>query len=507
MDAPTPQPTRALMLSVFVIATCGLIYELLAGTIASYLLGDSVTQFSTVIGVYLFAMGVGSYLSRFLDNDLLDRFLDVEVLVGLVGGMSSLVLFTAYAEVESFRVVLYGLVLLTGTLVGLEIPLLMRILEHELELKELVARVLTLDYLGALGASILFPLWLVPKVGLLRSSFAFGVLNVAVAIWAGYLFRRRLRRPRRAAIQAWAALLLLLAGFVYSDQLMGFAEQRIYKGKVVYAESSPYQRIILTHQSGGETRLFLNGDLQFSSIDEHRYHEALVHPALASSAAPRRVLVLGGGDGMAVREVLRDARVERVVLVDLDPRMTEIFRRHPDFAALNSHALDSPRVEIHNADAFVWLEEHPDEIFDVVLLDFPDPSNFSLGKLYTTTFYQRLLDHLAPGGIVAVQATSPLITRRAFWCIVATLEAVGLEVVPYQAAVPSFGIWGFALAGRRTPRPLRALPEGLRFLSPSTLPGLFAFPPDMARAEVEINRLDNQILVSYHREALDRLGG
>ena len=221
--------TRALLVSVFTIGTCGLIYELLAGTIASYLLGDSVTQFSTIIGVYLFSMGVGSYLSRYFRRDLIRRFIEIEILVGVIGGISSPVLFFAFAEIAAFRVVLYGWVAATGVLVGLEIPFLIRILEGQFPLHDLVSKVLSLNYLGALAASLLFPLWLVPRVGLMRSSFLFGVLNVLVAVWTCHLFRRQHRRRLWLTAQAYGALVLLLAGVAFSDDLMEWSERRLYE--------------------------------------------------------------------------------------------------------------------------------------------------------------------------------------------------------------------------------------------------------------------------------------
>ena len=507
MDDPHPAPldhtglkTRALLLSVFTIATCGLIYELLAGTIASYLLGDSVTQFSTIIGVYLSSMGIGSYLSRYFRRDLIASFIEIEILVGVVGGISSPVLFFAFAEIDAFRIVLYGWVAATGVLVGLEIPFLIRILEDQFPLRDLVSKVLSLDYLGALAASLLFPLWLVPRVGLMRSSFVFGVLNVVVAIWTCHLFRREHRRPWLTA-QAYGALAVLLVGVVYSDDLMEWSERRLYDAPVILSRSSPYQRIVLT-QADGDVRLYLNGDLQFSSLDEHRYHEALVHPGLAAVAAPQRALVLGGGDGMAVREILRDERVGRVTLVDLDPMMTEIFGGHDAFAALNDYALRSPRVEVINADAFAWLGEDTDR-YDFIVVDFPDPSNYSLGKLYTTTFYRRLAAHLADGGIVAIQSTSPLVSREAFWCIVETVRATGLNAAPYHAAVPSFGEWGYVVASREPFQVPDRFPEALRFLTPTIARSLFEFPPDMDMIPVEVNHLNNQILVQYHADGWD----
>ena len=493
--------TRALLISVFTIATCGLIYELLAGTIASYLLGDSVTQFSTIIGVYLFAMGLGSYLSRHFQRDLITRFIEIEILVGVIGGLSSPVLFFSFGQIDAFRVVLYGWVAATGVLVGLEVPFLIRILKDEFPLDDLVSKVLSLDYLGALAASLIFPLWLVPRVGLMRSSFVFGVLNVMVAVWTCHLFRHQHRRPWLTA-QAYIALGLLLAGVGYSDDLMEWSERQLYDDPVILSRSSVYQRIVVT-QSDGEVRLFLNGDLQFSSLDEYRYHEALVHPGLAAVDAPRRALVLGGGDGMAVRELLKDERVEQVTLVDLDPVVTEIFRDHEGLATLNDHALRSPRVDLVNADAFVWLEEDAGA-YDFIVIDFPDPSNYSLGKLYTTTFYQRLAAHLNPGGIVAIQSTSPLVSRQAFWCIVETVRAAGLEVAPYHAPVPSFGEWGFVVASRQPFQIPQRFPDGLRFVTPAVTRSLFEFPPDMSKVPADVNHLNNQILVQYHADGLDQ---
>lgn len=499
--APVSAKTRALLIAAFTIASCGLIYELLAGTIASYLLGDSVTQFSTIIGVYLFAMGVGSYLSRHVRRDLLARFIEIEILVGLIGGLSSPVLFFAFGAVSAFRVVLYSWVLATGVLVGLEIPFLLRILKDQFPMRDLVSTVLSLDYLGALAASLLFPLWLVPQVGLMRSSFVFGVLNLLVAVWMCHVFRREHGRPR-LTVQAWAALLLLLAGAVYADDLMERSERRLYADPVVLSRTSPYQRIVVT-QANGDVRLYLNGNLQFSSRDEYRYHEALVHPGLAAAAAPRRVLVLGGGDGLAVREVLRDPRVEQITLVDLDPLVTELFSEHEALAALNDGALRSPRVTVVNADAFIWLEQHAGR-YDFIVVDFPDPSNYSLGKLYTTTFYRRLAAHLGAGGMVAVQSTSPLAAREAFWCIVETIRAVGLHAAPYHAPVPSFGEWGFVLASREPFRMPDRLPAALRYLTPDIARAMFEFPADMDAVPVAVNHLNNQVLVQYHTDGWSR---
>jgi spermidine synthase len=496
-----PQPVEiALLASVFVVAACGLVYELSAAALSSYLLGDSVLQFSTIIGTYLFAMGVGSWLSRYFERQLPAHFLRIELMVALIGGALPALLFIANAYIPgAFRLLLYGLVMVVGTLVGLEIPLVMRILRRNVALKDLVSQVLTFDYLGALAVSVAFPLILVPQLGMIRTGLLFGLMNAAVALWALWLFRHELRRVGAHAAACVLALVALAAAFVLADHITTFAEDRFYQDRIIFSASSPYQRIVVTRGAAGH-RLFLNGNLQFAERDEYRYHEALVHPVMAAHGAPKKVAVLGGGDGMAVREILKHPSVESVTLVELDPNITRLFGEHPTLAALNGGALGSPKLRIVNTDAFRWLQQ-TDERFDVIVVDFPDPTNFAIGKLYTNAFY-ALLDHrLAASGYAVIQTTSPLVARSSFWTVVTTVESVGLRATPYHAHVPSFGEWGFVIASRRPYAPPAALPEGLRFLSVPTLPLLFDFPPDMARVPADVNRLSNQTLVTtYERE-------
>src|SRR6266567_5685963 len=490
--------SAVLFLSVLLIAACGLIYELIAGTLASYLLGDSVFQFSTIIGTYLFAMGIGSWLSRFLTRDLVARFVSLELMVGLVGGFSSSIMFLAFAYSEAFRLVLYLVVVVVGVLVGVEIPLLMRILKERFQFKELVSYVLTFDYLGALGASILFPILLVPKLGLVRSALLFGLINAGVALWSTLLFRRSLGAPRLLAAACTTVLCVLAIGMAAANRITNLVEENLYADDVILATSSRYQRIVLTAWKN-DLRLFLNSHLQFSSRDEYRYHEALVHPGLAATPWARRVLILGGGDGLAAREVLRYRTVESVTLVDLDPVMTRLFATHPLLSKLNAGSLASPRLHIANADAFVWLDGDPD-FFDFIIVDFPDPSSYNLGKLYTTAFYRLAAKHLSRNGLLVVQSTSPLFARRSYWCIERTIAEAGLRTYPYHVYVPSFGEWGFVLAGARAYAPPTELPGGLRFLTLVTVAQLFYFPSDMQPVAVQPNHLNNQVLVRYYEQ-------
>jgi spermidine synthase len=496
--------TPLLFLNVIIIATCGLIYELLAGTLSSYVLGDSVTQFSFIIGIYLFAMGVGSYLSRFIDKNVPEKFIDIELAVAVVGGFSAPLLFLTFAYVSYFGIVLYTMVFVIGTLVGLEIPLLMRILKDELDFKELVSRVLALDYVGALVASLLFPIFLVPKLGLNRTSLLFGMLNAAVGLWATWLLEPLIKNRKLRILRVKGAIVLVGLGIalVKADSLTTLAEDGLFTDTIVYAKSSPYQRIVVTKGKAGHA-LFLNGNLQFNSFDEYRYHEALVHPAFAAfNGEAKRVLVLGGGDGLALREILKYRTVEQVQIVDLDPMMTGLSEAFPPLAELNGNAFDDPRVSVTNGDAFVWLDNTQTEPFDIAIVDFPDPNNFALGKLYSTRFYNLLKQKLKPESAVVIQCTSPLIARTSYWSIIKTLEASGFIVRPYQTTVPSFGVWGFALA-KKAPfeKPLDP-PSGveLKFLNLESFASMFEFPADMKipDGEIEINRLDNQALVRYY---------
>jgi spermidine synthase len=430
-----PGRTRALLAIVLVIATTGLAYELTLGALASYYLGDTVTVFSLVVGGYLSALGLGAYLSRFVGEQLGVVFVDVQLSVALLGGCSVPLGMLCYAYTSYFPIFLFGLVLALGTLVGIELPLLLRLLEERLTFRELVAKALGVDYVGALLGSVGFSLFLLPGLGLVRTALALGVLDACSAFASCLVLAQgdASAAPALARRRYGAVLLVVLlgAGMAVGSRITDLADAESFRGRVIHAETSRFQRIVLT-SVGDHVELYLNGHLQFASRDEHRYHELLVHPAMAAAARRARVLIGGGGDGLALREVLRYPDVERVLVVDLDARMTELGRRHPDLARLNERAFEDARVEVQNRDAFQMLREDG-ERFDVVILDFPDPSSYAVGKLFSLELYRRARARLAPGGVVVVQATSPLFARGAFWTITTTLEAAGLRARPYHA--------------------------------------------------------------------------
>ena len=489
-----------LLFAVFTIATCGLVYELVAGTLASYLLGDSVKQFSFIIGVYLFSMGVGSYFSKFLVKNMLNTFIEIEILVGLVGGLSSVVLFLLFESVQSFQLILYFLVFITGCLVGLEIPLLMNILKDKVEFRDLVSNVFTFDYIGALLASILFPLILVPKLGIMGTSLFFGMINISIAIVLCFLLKRELKKLRLLKFKAIASFLLLLVVFIFSNKILSYSEGKLYGENIIYSSSTQYQRIVLTHNKS-DYRLYLNNNLQFSSADEYRYHEALVHPVMSMAKKVDHVLVFGGGDGLAVREILKYTAVKKVTLVDLDEGMTKLFETNTILTGFNQKSLLNSKVTVVNQDAYIWAKNCQNK-YDVVVIDFPDPSNYSLGKLYSLNFYKTVQQLLSPNGVIVVQTTSPYFAPKSFWCINKTIMEVFPQVDAYHAYVPSFGEWGYTIAMNSFETNFNQVNrsvDGLKFYN-FQFDKFNYFSKDMISKDIEINRLDNQILVRYFDE-------
>jgi spermidine synthase len=486
-----------LLVTTLIIATNGIIYELLIAGYSSYLLGDSIYQFSLTIGLYLSAMGVGSFLTRRLLERLLWSFILIEIAIALAGGASVFLLSFAYAFTRSYELTMFSITVLIGLFIGLEIPLVTRIIAEHGPLRKVIANVLSYDYLGALVGSLAFPLLLLPTLGFLRTALCVGLLNLAVAVVNLAVFRASLRR--RAALGAVALAVggALGAGLIFAEDLQQRTEEQRYESRIVLAHQSLYQRIVLTEKDG-HYLLTLNGYPQFSTRDEHRYHEALVHPPMALAPSREKILILGGGDGLALREVWKYRDVRRVILVDLDPQMTDLARDHPLFVAWNARSMHDPRLQVRNEDAWKFLERDTD-LYDVVLVDLPDPTNISLSKLYSVEFYRMLRARLAVGGMVSIQSgeIAPL-RRQPYWCIARSVRAAGLVVRPYSVFLPTFGTYVWTLASNRSFDPARArVRVPTRYLTNEVLSGMFHLDKDLAEVEVEPNRIDSHVLLRY----------
>lgn len=489
---------KILVFSVFVVASCGIAYELIMSALSSYLLGDSILQFSTIIGVYLFAMGVGAGISKFIKDDkLIDNFINIEIAIGIIGGLSAFILMLVFFYFPlSFRVSLYGLVLSIGIMVGMEIPIVMRILfQNGQELKNMLSNVLSLDYLGALVVSLLFPMVFMPYLGIQKTAIIFGFSNLAIGLFGVYFISKENNKNKNLK---YTVILLsnVLLGFlfVYAETITGYSEKKIYGDEVIYSKHTKYQKLLVTKYKS-DVRLYINGNLQFSTKDEHRYHEALVLPIMLAHPNPKNVLILGGGDGLAAREILKHKGIEKVTLVDLDPAMTESFRTNELLKEINGNSLNNPNIKVVNQDASLWVESN-EEFYDLVYVDFPDPSNYALGKLYTTKFYNLLKRRLSEKGLIAIQATSPYYAPNAYWTVYSTLKAVDMNVYPYHAYVPSFGDWGFFVVSKdKFNVPEVKEDDKYKFVDNKVMQELFVFPPDMKKLDLEPNNLNNQNLV------------
>ncbi|MFJ5774943.1 polyamine aminopropyltransferase [Streptomyces sp. NPDC093094] len=479
-----PGTGRFLVLAcVFVCAACGLVYELELVAFASYLMGDSVTQASVVLSVMVFAMGIGSLAAKRLRPYAAVGFGAIEAILALVGGCSAMALYAVFAWTGAWgglwaggpRALLVAFSLATGLLIGAEVPLLMELIQRirRQDAGGAVADLFAADYVGALVGGLAFPFLLLPFLGQLTSAILTGAVNVVVggALVLG-LFRRDLtRRARWLLIVVNLAVLGILAtAAVLVDDFERAARQAVYGRDVRVALQTGVQEIVLTGGTRGHPlALFLDGRLRVSGRDERRYHEALVHPAMNGPHA--RVLVLGGGDGLAAREVLRHPGVVQVDVVALDGGVVRLARTDPALSALNGHVYDDPRVRVGAADAFGWLRAAPCAAYDVIVADLPDPGITSSTKLYSQEFYGLARRVLAADGRLVVHA-GPVTTRpRAFWTVEATVRAAGLATSVYRVDGRTGGSatgpdraaeasraprdWGFVLAAADGPPPLR----------------------------------------------------
>ncbi len=492
-----------LVASIFVVGLCSIIYELLISTTSSYFLGDSIKQFSITIGVYMAAMGVGAYFARFISNKFIERFIEVELILGFIGGISVPFLYFAFVQInyDAFSWLIIFLIFVIGLLTGLEIPLLTKLLEKHFPSEDTLSNVLSLDYLGALAATLLFPFFLLPWVGVFLSSLLFGLVNVAVGAFNFWIFRKQIDQKRKNYYYfgIGTVITFFLVLIPLSNSFLNQWHNQLYRDRIVFSKTTPYQTVVLT-KGGNDLRLYLNRVIQFSTLDEYRYHESLIQLPMSLAKHKNNILILGGGEALAAREVLKHSEVEKINIVDIDPQIFEIATTNPHLKATNKNALNHKKVNPIAMDAMVYLKEC-EELFDVIIADLPDPTNDNLARLYSQEFFKLAKSKLSPNGIFVTQATSVYHTNEAFWCINETIKSAGFKnVIPYHAYVPSFGDWGFIMASNQAinTNKINFNNLELRFLEEEKVQNLFSFEKDIIKTDMPFSTLDNPKLLELY---------
>lgn len=495
---------KLLMLTTLIISGCSIVYELLISAVGSYLLGDSIKQFSITIGLYMCAMGVGSHISKYVKKNLFDFFVFVEIAVGILGGISSLVLFLSNVYIASSEFIMYIQIVLIGTLVGLEIPILTRIIEENCDnLRVTLSNVFSFDYIGGLIGSLAFPLFLLPTLGYFATSFLVGTINIVIAIVIIHNYKSYIKNIEVFKIVSYIALAFMFLGVLFSENISRSIENSLYRDRVVLSNQTQYQKIVMTKHKD-DLRLYLNGNIQFSSKDEYRYHEALVHIPMGAVKNHENVLILGGGDGLAVRELLKYDDVKNITLVDIDKDMVDLCRTNPLVTEINKNSLSSEKVKLVYEDAFEFLENTKD-VYNIIIVDLPDPNNDSLNKLYTNIFYRLCKNALAQDGVMTVQSTSPYYAKKAFWSINKTLKSEGFNVCPYHVQVPSFGEWGFNLCSKQDLN-LENIKINIstKYLNKDSIESMFNFAQDeiIDSSSIDTNTLSHPRLINYYEESV-----
>lgn len=493
---------RLLMLTTLIISGCSMCYELIISAVSSYLLGNSTLQYSITIGLYMAALGFGSYISKFVKKYLFNVFISIELLIGVIGGLSSLILFLANIYIDNYDVVMYIEIILIGTLAGAEIPIMTRIIEEdENNLSVTLSAIFSFDYIGGLVGAIAFPLLLLPKLGYFATSFLCGLFNIVAAILIMWKFNEKIKYNQLYKISSIFILVWMVLGIIFSNNISTSIENGLYRDQIIFMEQTTYQKIVVTKHKD-DVRLYIDGNCQFSTADEYRYHEALIHVPMSELSNRENVLILGGGDGLAAREILKYDTVKSIDLVDLDSEMIRICSSNKNISAVNQDSLKSEKLNIFNMDAYEYLKDVKKK-YDLIVVDLPDPNCESLNKLYSNIFYRMCSNCLENDGVMVVQSTSPYYATDAFWCIKKTIESEGLNVLPYHLQVPAFGDWGFNMASKKELNKCLKFDVTTRYLSEDNVTALFMFGKDEINESVDINQLTKPVLMNYYNKAVE----
>ncbi len=496
-----------LKFALFLTGISGIVAEYVLSTLASYFLGNSIVQWTMILSTMLFSMGIGSRLSKSIKKHLVEKLIIVEFSLSILTSLSALIVYTISAFTDYTGFFIYLMSIAIGVMIGLEIPLVTRINQQYESLRVNIASVMEWDYFGSLVGGVFFAFIGLPLLGISYTPFVLGVTNFVVAIWLFYKMNQNLKLYKKELLLIFGIVVsvVLVLGFIYTDAIILFGEQRKYKDRIVFEQQSKYQKITIT-QWKNDYWLYINGNEQLSTFDEFLYHEPLVHPIMGMVKDHRNILILGGGDGFAVRELLKYNDVESIVMVDLDPAMTDLGKNNEIMQKFNKDSMHSDKLTIHNEDGFNYLEE-TDKYFDVIIIDFPDPKSVELNKLYTKEFYQMAKIHLRPNGMMITQAGSPYYATEAFNCIQKTMQSAGLNTLPLHNQVMTLGEWGWVMGTKKMPsdslkqnlRKLNFDNINTRWIDNEAMLQITSFGKNFFKSnDLEINTINNPVLYQYY---------
>lgn len=547
----------SLAFCMFSTGASGLVNEYVLATLTTYILGNSIEQFSIVIASMMLMMGVSGFVqSKMSDENLINKFIILEAVMAIFCAFAPLAIYSAYAYLtDHFLYIHYFFVLMVGFLIGFEIPLVMRIIEqNKIDLRTNLTLVYAMDYIGAFIGAILWVKFLLTNFPITEISFIVAGFNLLVAfITVIYLAKNKMVKYQKSSIILMLSIsVILFIGYWNNQTLSHLLEQKFYDDPIVYSHTTKYQHLVITENNKNQDiRLYINGNTQFSSLDEKRYHDLLVHPVMSLTPA-KKVLILGGGDGLALREVKKYKQLESITLVDLDPQMVHLASINEHLKKLNKNSFEDARLKtlslkdfsstddlsltslelstgeknsdgselkervatlhVYNIDADNFLKNistlTDTPTWDVIIIDFPDPSSIEVNKLYTKEFYYQVKKHLSDNGFMSVQSTSPYHAKEAFLSIGLTLKETGFKVLPYRQNIPSFGDWGFHLAWKNNTKKkiirsrlanIKSFSVETEFITPEVLVAAFAFGKNELNSTFHcINRLMSPCLMSLY---------
>ncbi|OEK09728.1 spermidine synthase [Flavivirga aquatica] len=492
--------------ALFATGFSGIVAEYILSTLASYFIGNAILQFTLIVSIMLFAMGLGSRLSKSFNANIIFYFVITELVLSVLVSFSAIASYLIYGFTNVSWLVIYSLSIIIGLLIGLEIPFATRINNDFEELRLNISNILEKDYYGSLLGGLFFAFVGLPHLGLTYTPFVLGFLNLIISFWLFYVLRSEISKTLRRLVTILyvSVFLIILAGLIFAKPLVLFGEQAKYKDKIVFSEQTKYQKIVITKWKEWYS-LYINGNQQLSTFDEYLYHEPMVHTTLGVTKKKDNILILGGGDGCIVRELLKYEDIVKITLVDLDKKMLSLGKENTIFKSLNNNALNNSKVSTVVGDAFTFLE-NTKSIYDVILVDLPDPNNIDLNKLYTKEFYNLCYKRLDAKGTFITQSGSPYYATKAFYCINKTLQSSGFYTLPMHNQVLTLGEWGWIMA-KKEPIESSDLNKinlssiELKWLNKSSITALTSFgKPLIDTTGIKVNTIFSPKLYLYYQE-------